>query len=80
MFQIINRSAEILKVDIDNEGSTEIAGRSRGTPRIANRILRRTRDYAQVKANGLITKKWLRNHLNHWVLITMDWTIWTDKF
>jgi len=57
LFQIINRSAEILKVDIDKEGATELAGRSRGTPRIANRILRRTRDYAQVKANGLITKR-----------------------
>ena len=56
LFQIINRSAEILEVDIDQEGATELAGRSRGTPRIANRILRRTRDYAQVKANGSITK------------------------
>ena len=56
LFQIINRSAEILEVDIDEEGATELAGRSRGTPRIANRILRRTRDYAQVKANGSITK------------------------
>ena len=56
LFQIINRSAEILEVDIDKEGATELAGRSRGTPRIANRILRRTRDYAQVKANGSITK------------------------
>ena len=44
LFQIINRSAEILEVDIDQEGATELAGRSRGTPRIANRILRRTRD------------------------------------
>ena len=57
LFQIINRSAEILKVDINKEGAAELAGRSRGTPRIANRILRRTRDYAQVKANGSITKK-----------------------
>jgi len=56
LFKIINRSAEILEVDIDEEGATELAGRSRGTPRIANRILRRTRDYAQVKANGSITK------------------------
>ena len=56
LFQIINRSAEILEVDIDKEGATELAGRSRGTPRIANRILRRTRDYAQIKANGSITK------------------------
>ena len=57
LFQIINRSAEILEVDIDKEGATDLAGRSRGTPRIANRILRRTRDYAQVKANGSITKR-----------------------
>ena len=57
LFQIINRSAQILEVDIDKEGATELAGRSRGTPRIANRILRRTRDYAQVKANGSITKR-----------------------
>ena len=57
LFQIINRSAEILKVDINKEGAAELAGRSRGTPRIANRILRRTRDYAQVKANGSITKR-----------------------
>ena len=56
LFQIINRSAEILEVDIDKEGATELACRSRGTPRIANRILRRTRDYAQIKANGSITK------------------------
>ena len=56
LFQIINRSAEILEVDIDKEGATELAGRSRGTPRIANRILRRTRDYAQIKASGSITK------------------------
>ena len=77
LFQIINRSAEILKVDIDNEGSTEIAGRSRGTPRIANRILRRTRDYAQVKANGLITKRVAQESLkslgvDHYGLDGMD--------
>ena len=77
LFQIINRSAEILKVDIDNEGSTEIAGRSRGTPRIANRILRRTRDYAQVKANGLITKRVAQESLkslgvDHYGLDDMD--------
>ena len=77
LFQIINRSAEILKVDIDNEGSTEIAGRSRGPPRIANRILRRTRDYAQVKANGLITKRVAQESLkslgvDHYGLDDMD--------
>ena len=77
LFQIINRSAEILKVDIDKEGATELAGRSRGTPRIANRILRRTRDYAQVKANGSITKKVAQESLkslgvDHYGLDDMD--------
>ena len=55
LFQIINRSAQILEVSIDKDGAKELAKRSRGTPRIANRILRRTRDYAEVKSNGKIT-------------------------
>jgi len=54
LYEIIKRSAEILDVKIDEDGALELAGRSRGTPRIANRILRRTRDYAEVKANGKI--------------------------
>ena len=54
--QIITRSAAILNVDIVPEGAYEIARRSRGTPRIANRMLRRVRDVAQVKADGVITK------------------------
>jgi Holliday junction DNA helicase RuvB len=54
LFHIINRSADILEVDIDDEGAMELARRARGTPRIANRILRRSRDYAQVKASGKI--------------------------
>jgi Holliday junction DNA helicase RuvB len=49
---IVRRSAHILDVDIDTEGANEIAKRSRGTPRISNRLLRRVRDYAQVKADG----------------------------
>ncbi len=53
--QIIARSAKILEVEIEDEGAAEIAARSRGTPRIANRLLRRVRDYAQVKADGVIT-------------------------
>lgn len=53
---IINRSAKILDVYIDEEGAVEIASRSRGTPRIANRLLKRVRDYAQVRADGKITK------------------------
>lgn len=53
--QIVGRSAAILGIQIDSEGAYEIAKRSRGTPRIANRLLRRVRDYAEVKSNGYIT-------------------------
>ena len=52
--EIVTRSAEILHIDIDEEGALEIASRSRGTPRIANRLLRRVRDYSQVRGNGVI--------------------------
>jgi Holliday junction DNA helicase RuvB len=55
--QIVQRSAAILGVAIELEGATEIAKRARGTPRIANRLLRRVRDYAQVKANGKISEQ-----------------------
>jgi Holliday junction DNA helicase RuvB len=54
--QIVTRSACLLNVPLDAEGSLEIARRSRGTPRIANRLLRRVRDYAEVRANGEITR------------------------
>jgi Holliday junction DNA helicase RuvB len=54
---IVKRSAEILKVEIDDEGAFEIASRARGTPRIANRLLRRVRDYAQVRGAGNVDKK-----------------------
>lgn len=57
LFHIVQRSAGILEIEIDDDGTWEIARRSRGTPRIANRILRRTRDYAEVKANGKINKE-----------------------
>ena len=53
--QIVNRSAKILGVEIESEGSKEIAARSRGTPRIANRLLRRVRDFAQVNGDGKIS-------------------------
>ncbi len=53
---IVERSAGILNVAIERDGATEIASRSRGTPRIANRMLRRVRDFAQVKGQGVITK------------------------
>src|SRR6187402_1067978 len=52
---IVTRSARLLNVAIDGEGALEIARRSRGTPRIANRLLRRVRDFAEVKATGLVT-------------------------
>ena len=55
--KIIKRSASILKVDIDDKGADQIAHRSRGTPRVANRLLRRVRDYADVKGEGKITGK-----------------------
>src|SRR5688572_26434665 len=53
---IVRRSAQLLKINIDDLGAHEIACRARGTPRIANRLLRRVRDYAQVKADGAISK------------------------
>jgi len=55
--RIIERSASILGIEIEKNGSAEIARRSRGTPRIANRLLRRVRDFAQVTANGIITRE-----------------------
>ena len=54
---ILRRSADLLRVGIDDEGTVEIARRSRGTPRVANRLLKRVRDYAQVRADGFITSE-----------------------
>src|SRR5690606_40454509 len=54
---IVERSAEILDVRCTPEGAAEISKRSRGTPRVANRLLRRVRDYAQVRADGVITRE-----------------------
>jgi len=54
--QIVHRTASLLNLPIDNSGATEIASRSRGTPRIANRLLRRVRDYAEVEAEGSVTE------------------------
>jgi len=53
---IVRRTAEVFKVGIDDGGAIEIARRARGTPRVANRLLRRVRDYAQVKGNGMISR------------------------
>ncbi len=56
LFLIVKRSAKILEVEIEEEAGMEIARRSRGTPRIANRLLRRIRDFAQIEGNGEVTK------------------------
>jgi len=57
LYRIVLRSAKLLKIEIDREAAKEVGERSRGTPRIANRLLRRIRDYAQVKGEGVITKE-----------------------
>ena len=88
LFNILVRSAKILEVEIDDPGAMELARRSRGTPRIANRILRRTRDYAQVKAKGKIDQAVAKASLkslgiDEFGLDDMDRTILTviiDKF
>ncbi len=61
--RIVKRSARILNIETENDGALEIASRSRGTPRIANRLLKRARDYAQVKGNGIITVESAQNAL-----------------
>ncbi|MBU0671663.1 MAG: Holliday junction branch migration DNA helicase RuvB, partial [Candidatus Margulisbacteria bacterium] len=55
--QIVQRAARVLNIEVEKAGAHEIAKRSRGTPRIANRLLRRVRDYAQVKSTGKITQE-----------------------
>ncbi|MBN2460370.1 MAG: Holliday junction branch migration DNA helicase RuvB [Candidatus Cloacimonetes bacterium] len=55
--KIVHRSAGLLKVPIEEEGASEIARRSRGTPRVANRLLRRVRDYAQIRGDGIISRQ-----------------------
>lgn len=57
LVRIVKRSAGLLNVKVDEQGALEIARRSRGTPRIANRLLRRVRDFAQVKGNGLVSRE-----------------------
>jgi Holliday junction DNA helicase RuvB len=64
LLEIIMRSAGILEIEIDEEGAGEIARRSRGTPRIANRILRRARDFAQIKSDGIINIDVAQNSLS----------------
>ncbi|MBO5930250.1 MAG: Holliday junction branch migration DNA helicase RuvB, partial [Clostridia bacterium] len=62
---IVSRSANILGTKIDPEGSMEVARRSRGTPRIANRLLKRVRDFAQVKGDGVVTRELADLALSH---------------
>ena len=73
--KIVVRSAGILGVGIDEEGAQEIASRSRGTPRLANRLLKRVRDYAQVKSDGTITEKVAREALSFFEIdeLGLDW-------
>ena len=63
LFRVVERSARILGIEVDREGAMEIARRSRGTPRIANRLLRRVRDFAQVRRDGSITREVAREAL-----------------
>jgi len=74
---IVHRTADVMKVEVDAAGAREIAKRSRGTPRVANRLLRRVRDYAQVRANGIVTEAVAREALemldvDHFGLDEMD--------
>ena len=64
LYDILQRSAKVLNIEINDKGCYEIARRSRGTPRIANRILKRTRDFAEVKSNGVITEDIANEALN----------------
>ncbi|WP_099468029.1 Holliday junction branch migration DNA helicase RuvB [Konateibacter massiliensis] len=82
--EIITRSAKVLEVEIDEKGAKELARRSRGTPRLANRLLKRVRDFAQVKYDGVITEevakfaldlldvdKYGLDHIDRTILVTM---------
>ena len=73
--QIVSRSAGILGIEVDEQGAAEIASRSRGTPRLANRLLKRVRDYAQVRAEGKITWKVAAEALEFFQIdeLGLDW-------
>ena len=68
---IVKNSAKMLEIEIDDQGALEIARRSRGTPRLANRLLKRVRDFAQVKYEGKITEEVAVDALNHLEVDTM---------
>ena len=69
--QIVERSAQLLELDIDREGALEIAHRSRGTPRLANRLLKRVRDFAEVRADGYISLAVAREALSFFEVDTL---------
>jgi Holliday junction DNA helicase RuvB len=71
LVEIIKRSSSVLGIRIDDEGALEVAKRSRGTPRVANRLLRRVRDWTDVKADGTITKEITEKALNNQGIDTM---------
>ena len=78
---IILRSASVLNVEIEEDGALELARRSRGTPRLANRLLKRVRDFAQVKYDGKNhEKKWQIMRLTFLMSISMVWIISIERF
>ena len=77
LLKIVLRSAKILGIAIEEEGAAEIARRSRGTPRVANRLLRRARDYAEVRAGGKITVRRRARRWPCWAWTNTAWTKWT---
>ena len=77
---IILRSASVLNVEIEEDGALELARRSRGTPRLANRLLKRVRDFAQVKYDGKSRKKWQIMRLTFLMSISMVWIISIERF
>ncbi len=77
--KIVIRSAAILNIGIDEESAMEIAGRSRGTPRIANRLLRRARDFAQVANREVISIETARHTLESLEIDEGGWTTWTRR-
>ena len=77
---IVQRSAQMLGVEIDPKGAMEIARRSRGTPRLANRLLKRVRDFAQVKYDGVITEEVAVYALDLLRWTVSDWIMRTGRF
>ena len=77
---IILRSASVLNVEIEEDGALELARRSRGTPRLANRLLKRVRDFAQVNTMAKSRKKWQIMRLTFLMSISMVWIISIERF